>query len=140
MAQPLIIYGNASGRSDTHDPRLRRVGLAAAAFSPESNEDFPVLFGPLPGDRQTVARGELYMMEVSIRWSSGPTVYVTDNDEVCRGWWARAYDQPTGPNTDIWRAIQKHLEVRACSDIVVLKVASHLDGRQAIEQQVPPWM
>ena len=26
------------------------------------------------------------MLEVSIRWSSGPTVYITDNEEVIRGW------------------------------------------------------
>ena len=29
---PLVTHGDASGGADTHDPRLRRVGLAAAAL------------------------------------------------------------------------------------------------------------
>eukprot|EP00959_Pyramimonas_sp_CCMP1952_P341663 7156869-Pyramimonas_sp.AAC.1 len=72
MTQPLVIYGDASGGADTHDPRLRRVGLAAAASVPGSNDESPCVFGLLPGDRQTVARGELYMLEVAIRWPTGP--------------------------------------------------------------------
>eukprot|EP00959_Pyramimonas_sp_CCMP1952_P228668 4780822-Pyramimonas_sp.AAC.1 len=130
MSQHLVTYGDASGGADTHEPRLRRIGLAAAADAPHSNDDVPCVFGPLPGDHQTVARGELYMLEVAIRWSTGPTVYVTDNEEVCRGWWARVYDHPTGPNSDIWRSIKKHPHDRPVSEIVVLKVTSHSDGQQ----------
>eukprot|EP00959_Pyramimonas_sp_CCMP1952_P040526 847447-Pyramimonas_sp.AAC.1 len=80
------------------------------------------------------------MLEVSIRWSSGPTISATDNEEVCRVWWARAYEKPVGANADIWRAIKKHLVQRPCSEIVVLKVPSHVEAQCIVELGVPSWM
>eukprot|EP00959_Pyramimonas_sp_CCMP1952_P034135 715463-Pyramimonas_sp.AAC.1 len=54
--EPLLIHGDASGGCDTHDPRLRRIGLAVSAVGEEPGPDSKFVFGPLPGPRQTVPR------------------------------------------------------------------------------------
>eukprot|EP00959_Pyramimonas_sp_CCMP1952_P125128 2616029-Pyramimonas_sp.AAC.1 len=54
----------------------------------------PKIAGPLTGRVQSVPRGELRCLELAIRWSAGPTVYISDNENVVRGWYAQQYLSP----------------------------------------------
>eukprot|EP00959_Pyramimonas_sp_CCMP1952_P328091 6868614-Pyramimonas_sp.AAC.1 len=61
----MYIFGDASGRADAASPALRRAGVSIAAFHSLSINDVHLevaIWGPLPGDRQTVVRGELLAM------------------------------------------------------------------------------
>eukprot|EP00959_Pyramimonas_sp_CCMP1952_P353524 7406771-Pyramimonas_sp.AAC.1 len=70
---PLLVFGDASGGKDTHDPRLRRVGIAVTVI--ESLSPFqlgPHVLGPLPGPSQTVPRGEIAALDLVIRSEGWP--------------------------------------------------------------------
>ena len=53
------IYGDASGAEFSVDPLLRRIGVGLAAVDNDGNILWGLSFN-LPGDVQTVPRGELY--------------------------------------------------------------------------------
>eukprot|EP00959_Pyramimonas_sp_CCMP1952_P112541 2353033-Pyramimonas_sp.AAC.1 len=66
---PTYIFGDASGGADTRDAALRRVGLAVAVFS-DLTSDMMIeigIWGGLPGAVQTVARGELHALYLTVR-------------------------------------------------------------------------
>eukprot|EP00959_Pyramimonas_sp_CCMP1952_P118741 2482232-Pyramimonas_sp.AAC.1 len=60
------------------------------------------IWGPLPGPRQTVARGELYSLWVALRENKGYIVYVTDNSSIFDGWHSQRWKQPVGSDADLW--------------------------------------
>ena len=101
--RPLYAFGDGSGGPDTHDIRLRRVGIAVCvitSFTPF--EVGPFLMGPLAGGIQTVPKGEITALELAIRRSSGVLIFTTDCAEVCRGWWEQLYRHPAGVHAGLW--------------------------------------
>eukprot|EP00959_Pyramimonas_sp_CCMP1952_P133205 2784839-Pyramimonas_sp.AAC.1 len=64
----------------------------------------------LPGPRQTVVRGELYCLWVSIRESEGHIISTTDNSTVCSGLYESRWIAPSGPDADLWYRIGRELE------------------------------
>ena len=82
-------FGDASGGEHTADPRLRRVGWSYVTFDPEtwSNGQEPLSgsSGGLPGDIQTVNRGELWALGCFLADTSGDGTFVTDSQYVYRG-------------------------------------------------------
>ena len=78
-----IYYGDASGGTYTKYPEIRRVGCSFVKCDSEGN----LLYGchfPLPGDIQTVARGELFAVVELVRFAEpmSELFYVTDNQGV----------------------------------------------------------
>eukprot|EP00959_Pyramimonas_sp_CCMP1952_P067426 1407447-Pyramimonas_sp.AAC.1 len=95
LAQPLLIFGDASGGPESRFPSLRRVGLGLVVMTdPIAMTIGTKIAGPLTGRVQSVPRGELRCLELAIRWSAGPTVYISDNENVVRGWHAQQYLNP----------------------------------------------
>jgi len=78
-----LYYGDASGGEFTQYPDIRRVGVSFVQIRDNGDLTFAAHF-PLPGDVQTVARGELYALLVLIRMASPGSivVFVTDNKGV----------------------------------------------------------
>eukprot|EP00959_Pyramimonas_sp_CCMP1952_P057225 1194328-Pyramimonas_sp.AAC.1 len=56
--------------------------------------------------------GEPQALEWTVRFTTGPVVYVTDCAEVARGWYVAAFDCPQGPQADLWRSIGLTLSVQ----------------------------
>ena len=74
-------YGDASGGDFSSVPLIRRVGVGLCSISPQGN----LLFGVhcnLPGDVQTVPRGEIYALYLLLQLASPMATidYVTDNE------------------------------------------------------------
>eukprot|EP00959_Pyramimonas_sp_CCMP1952_P332198 6956072-Pyramimonas_sp.AAC.1 len=69
-------------------------------------------WGPLPGCRQTVARGEIWCLLACLQRVSGHCVYTTDNDAVSLGWYQRKWLDPSGPDADIWWRVGRVLRER----------------------------
>ena len=140
---PLVLFGDASGGRDTHDPRLRRVGLAVAhlhCYDPPTLG--PHIMGPLPGASQSVPRGELLALLWALRYSVGVLIYVTDCSEVARGWYAELFRRPEGPQADLWRMVGQLLldQARHPTCIVIMQVPSHLSAREFIARGIPSWL
>ena len=78
-----IYYGDASGGDFTEYPDIRRVGVSFVKVGDNGDLIFAAHF-PLPGEIQTVARGELYALLALIRMVSPGSivVFVTDNKGV----------------------------------------------------------
>ena len=95
---------------------------------------------PLPGDRQSVSRGELASLLAVLSYSIGFTVYVTDNQSVMDGWHAQLFMPPSGEHEDLWREIGRLQVQRGFSHIVVLKVRSHTTGADHDKAPTPFWM
>ncbi len=76
-------YGDASGGAHTKYPEIRRVGCAFASVN-DRGETICAAHFPLPGDAQTVARGELYSLVILIRQVSKGSfiLFWTDNKGV----------------------------------------------------------
>eukprot|EP00959_Pyramimonas_sp_CCMP1952_P217887 4557018-Pyramimonas_sp.AAC.1 len=68
------------------------------------------MYGPLPGRHQSVPRGELFCLVLAVAQSRGPMAFVTDNEEVCRGFWADLCLAPMGPNADLWRNLRDAIQ------------------------------
>ena len=76
-----MLYTDASGGNHTKDKRLRRVGWAVAAVSTCVVPDLlAVQCGPLPGAKQSVSRGELFVAVAALKLAdpSQPLQIVTD--------------------------------------------------------------
>eukprot|EP00959_Pyramimonas_sp_CCMP1952_P416723 8730636-Pyramimonas_sp.AAC.1 len=118
---PLMLFGDASGGCDSMVPRLRRVGVAVCRMQPDAVDIECGLFGPLPGQSQTVHRGELQALVLGARYSTGATVFVTDNLAVCEGWWARLDLAPHQSSTesDLWQELQQIFLTRPRSEFTV---------------------
>eukprot|EP00959_Pyramimonas_sp_CCMP1952_P185147 3871465-Pyramimonas_sp.AAC.1 len=123
-----MLFGDASGGSDSMVPKLRRVGVAVCRMQPDAVDIECGLFGPLPGQSQTVHRGELQALVLGARYSTGATVFVTDNLAVCEGWWARLDLAPHQSSTesDLWQELQQIFLTRPRSEFTVEHVNSHL--------------
>ena len=125
---------------DTHHPLLRRVGLGLVSFQ-QLDERMEILvgaWGPLPGDRQTVARGEIWCLLVCLQRVSGHCVYTTDNDAVSLGWHQGKWRDPSGPDADLWWRIGRVLQERGSSlSCSVLFVHSHLEGEDIVRGVAP---
>eukprot|EP00959_Pyramimonas_sp_CCMP1952_P191654 4007569-Pyramimonas_sp.AAC.1 len=66
----MYIFGDASGGGDAASPVLRRVGIGIVAFPSLRINDMQLqtaMWGPLPGDRQTVVRGELLALLLAMQ-------------------------------------------------------------------------
>lgn len=76
-------YGDASGSDNTEYPDIRRVGCAFAKLTEQDELAFAAHF-PLPGEIQTVARGELYALVELIKHAKpmSDIEFVTDNKGV----------------------------------------------------------
>ena len=97
LDSPLIVFSDCSGGKDTHDPQLRRCGLALAAISEfEPISVTASISGPLPGKRQTVARGERYAFELALHASERLLCYFTGNDAVITGFLLLSFRIPVG--------------------------------------------
>eukprot|EP00959_Pyramimonas_sp_CCMP1952_P460590 9480153-Pyramimonas_sp.AAC.1 len=78
---PVYICGDAGGGADTHSPKMRRVGLGFVIVERRNPVRLGLeAWGPLPGRRQTVYRGELAVLEYVLRCTRGAVVYLTDNE------------------------------------------------------------
>ena len=84
IENPMYIFGDASGGEDSRDNRLRRVGVGIAVDQ-ELAENMTMdkaIWEGLPGDVQTVPRGELKSLLLATWASRGPILYITDCDNV----------------------------------------------------------
>ena len=75
-----VYYGDASGGEHTSFPKLRRVGCGIASI----DEHGALSFGAhcnLPGQVQTVSRGELFALVLLVRWMAplSDVEFITDN-------------------------------------------------------------
>eukprot|EP00959_Pyramimonas_sp_CCMP1952_P211344 4423103-Pyramimonas_sp.AAC.1 len=85
---PTRVFGDASGGPDTADPRLRRVALGIAVVSQVLGDTIIEcsIAGGLAGMRQTVARGELKAFWLCVFTCRGHTQFITDCENVLKGW------------------------------------------------------
>eukprot|EP00959_Pyramimonas_sp_CCMP1952_P458167 9476169-Pyramimonas_sp.AAC.1 len=137
---PTYAFGDASGGKDTSDAALRRVGLAVAVYS-ELTPDMMIeigIWGGLPGDVQTVARGELYALYLTVRGGSGHVIFVTDNAAVCSGWYSGHPASPSGENADLWFLIGTVLKARGSQlKVTVIFVHSHQEAIDMCQRRTP---
>eukprot|EP00959_Pyramimonas_sp_CCMP1952_P335629 7027854-Pyramimonas_sp.AAC.1 len=137
---PTFIFGDASGGADTQGAALRRVGLAVAVYS-DLTSDMTIeigVWGGLPGATQTVARGELYALYLTVRGGCGHIVFVTDNAAVCSGWYSSLPFAPAGGNADLWFLIGSVLKARGSQlSITVFFVHSHQEATDMCNSRTP---
>ena len=78
-----VYYGDASGGENTKYPDIRRVGCAFAVIDSNGALVYAARF-PLPGEVQTVSRGELFALVVLIRQAQNLSEieFITDNKGV----------------------------------------------------------
>eukprot|EP00959_Pyramimonas_sp_CCMP1952_P155760 3257683-Pyramimonas_sp.AAC.1 len=69
---PLVLFGDASGGPEGHDPHLRRVGLAVARAHLVDGGLVQAAWGGLSGSTQTVHRGELRALVLAAQGPLGP--------------------------------------------------------------------
>jgi hypothetical protein len=120
-ADPLWLFGDASGGKFTASPRLRRVGLAVVHMRGYSA--MAAVRGPLAGPRQVVPCGELKALAVALWGSRGDVIYVSDCDAVVAGWYAGTHLRPSGEDADLWREVGELARGRS---ITALFTHSHL--------------
>ena len=109
-------YTDASGGEHSSDPRLRRVAYGVFRldrFDMALEQKMVALGGALPGDRQTVNRGELLAVVAALgRIQPVPgvsTVICTDSLYTWRG----AFDpeaRDDGSNFDLWMALKEQVD------------------------------
>eukprot|EP00959_Pyramimonas_sp_CCMP1952_P229541 4799246-Pyramimonas_sp.AAC.1 len=64
--------------------------------------------------------------------------FVTDNEEVCRGFWTNLFTAPTGSNADLWRRLGEVIQStdRHPGDLAVLQIPSHLEAQEVVERNL----
>ena len=149
--RPGHYFTDGSGGRRGADCRLRRVGYAAVALADTSEWAAPhlprasvVLVGKLPGDPQTVNRGELsavvrLLQRVepedgtdTIIWSDSK--YVVDRARAQGGEECEA-----GFNDDLWQEFQQQ-HCRHHGRLQLRKVPAHRTLEQALHSDLHPWL
>ena len=127
---------DASGGHYTSEPRLRLVGYGVV-LSSRSGHVLGALQAMLPGEQQTVPRGELQaLVEALARTRGDVTVYV-DASYVTKGWLKRrGSNQFSGSNLDLWQALANIRRTRQ-GKVTIVKVTSHRDAA-SLEGNVDP--
>ena len=105
--------------------------LARAGFAAVALDDFgcrsDVVFGPVPGPRQSIDVAELYAAVVALRFVCGEVTLVSDSSGFVKGWAAgRAWcTTPQRPNADLWRDFWAAAADVGLDHITVRKVKAH---------------
>ena len=144
--QPGVYYTDAAGGEHSSDPHLRRVGVGGCSLSQVLDSHgglAPVLhsylWGPLPGEAQTINRGELYaIIQVLTRICPVPgyvTTVVTDSQYCVRGWKAGQQAQMGAFNDDLWQRFFDQVE-RLGGEVQLVKVKSHLTLEHAVSGMI----
>eukprot|EP00959_Pyramimonas_sp_CCMP1952_P248731 5199305-Pyramimonas_sp.AAC.1 len=84
-------------------------------------------WGPLPGDRQTVVRGELLAMLLALQVSDHDVVYIADCEGAYLNFYRGHLNSPAGPDVDLWHQVGVE-QARRSGDYVVLFTNSHATG------------
>ena len=124
-------YGDASGGKQSMYPEIRRIGCAFAQIDNDDNLLFAAHF-PLPGEHQSVPRGELYALVQLIEQAERNTelTYYTDNQYVHDAFNAGPIHQALCANTDLFR-ILFHNTINKAIKLIVKWMPSHLlDGKK----------
>ena len=110
-------YGDASGGKHTQFPTLRRVGVAVVQVKRDGELNVGAHFN-LPGNIQTVGRGELYTIHFLVNRLQLGTIalFVTDNKSVFDTYIKGRMAAMSSNNCDLWSDIynlinSKHFQI-----------------------------
>jgi len=119
-------YGDASGGEFTEYPELRRCGCGVAFVLDDGSLSYGASFN-LPGQVQTVARGELYALVFLVGKLAPSTVvdFVTDNEGVYKMFNQGRTASKNSVNCDLYTALFHDIECKAVR-LTVRWMPSHL--------------
>ena len=124
-----VYYGDASGGTHTKYPDIRRVGCAFIAIDSKDQLRFGAHF-PLPGEHQTVARGELFALVCLLKHAKNLSdiVFVTDNKGVKDMFDKGPKEAAFSSNCDLFRETFQIIFNKALK-VTVRWMPSHLDTK-----------
>ena len=137
-----VYFGDASGGVYTSYPTLRRVGVGIACFDEEDGAfQFEVRY-PLPGEVQTVPRGEthvLVFLTSMLRENADVTLY-TDNKPVHDIYNMGKETAFLQNNRDLWSEIFRQIGDKSI-ELKVFWIPSHMDSAdKKLKLEKPRWM
>ena len=123
-----ILFGDASGGRDTASPRLRRVGCGLVQIDWDTHRPVAARGWSLAAEPHTVSRGELVCFKNALVYTQCHVLFVTDNDNVMKGWQERRWRNldPCSADADVWADIRQQLALKPDRMVNVIKVESHL--------------
>ena len=121
-----VYYGDASGGEYTKYPEIRRVGCAFAKIDDLGSLTFAASF-PLPGEIQTVSRGELFSLVEFMKHVEpmSEIEFVTDNKGVKDKFEAGPKSQCRSSNCDLFHELYQ-ITIRKAVRLRVRWMPSHL--------------
>ena len=137
-------YGDGSGGEHSADERYCRCGWGRVLLAVSETAATQVVgarFGPVPGDRQTNNRAELFSLLSFLRATEGAVDFWTDSEVTCIGWAARK-EETSGTgclNGGLWRKVGEATQERGGGrDIArVFHLNIHRSAQEADEKGVP---
>ena len=69
-------------------------------------------WGPLPGARQTVIRGELMALVAALHTTDGDIIYFTDSEGVYLNFYNGHVENPEGADADLWYRVREMVRSR----------------------------
>ena len=113
-------------------PEIRRCAWGLILMDNVGTDDDPAydlkgtLCSPLPGNNQTVNRGEMWPAIHLASHSYGDGAYHSDSDYLVRGFRKGKHINPRGKNADLWALVDRATRERV-GHFQIIKVKAHRD-------------